>query len=68
MNSRATDNNQVYEYHMPHEEYRELLLRSCIPTPQRQGLSEEIVEIAQLTVFAASMLALLGYGLMWILR
>ena len=71
MNTLRTDHG-VYEYHMPRERYRELLIasqRSKDPYHYDfHGEPTTWADILGLTVFAAGMLAMLGYGLMWILQ
>ena len=70
MNSRVTNDNQVYEYHMPRERYRDLLIASRMPkAPHYYDLDEPIGlwDAVKLATYAGGMLALLGYGLMWIL-
>jgi len=59
-----THNTQYHprEYLMPRSKYHELQGRDCQPRPSRRQ------DRAYLGVFAAGVIALLAYGLMWSLR
>ena len=66
MNSRVTDDNEVYEYQMPQAELHRLLLASQLPKdPYHYDTPTTLADVLGLTVFAAGLLALLGY--VWML-
>lgn len=77
MNSRVTDDHQVYEYQMPREKFRGLLIASQLP--QRSRLEDpyhydfhdagaSLWECLGWVACAAMMLGGLAEALMWGLR
>ena len=71
MNTCRTDHEPL-EYTMPRAELHRLLIASQLPKdPYHYDFHDTpttLADVLGLTVFAAGMLALLGYGLMWLLR